>query len=131
MYWRPGVRHVGFIRESTNIERITRSAVQVRLQTSLIHVRHQRKLQLGERTSHIHSGLARRIHHTVLLILLIEQPRHAIHRRAMHTGMRAKQTKRNQRLYTAGSGYAPSKPPISWLQKPKPELVIDKPARSD
>ncbi len=36
----------------------------------------------------------------------------------------------SQRLNTAGSG-VPSKPPMSWLQNPKPEAARDSPLRSD
>src|SRR5689334_7226561 len=35
-----------------------------------------------------------------------------------------------QRLNTAGSG-RPSKPPMSWLQKPNPDADSDSPPRSD
>ncbi len=38
--------------------------------------------------------------------------------------------KASQRLKTAGSG-VPSKPPMSWLQKPKPLRDRDRPPRSD
>lgn len=51
----------------------------MRLQAGLEQIRHERKLELGERAGHIDGSLSGRIHHTVLLILLVEQPRHTIH----------------------------------------------------
>src|SRR6187455_1240027 len=38
--------------------------------------------------------------------------------------------KASQRLNTAASGF-PSKPPMSWLQKPNPHDASDSPPRSD
>ena len=73
-------------------------SVQMRLQTHLIQIRHQGKLELGESAGHIDGGLPRCVDHTILLVFLIEQPWHAIHGGTMHTRVGTKQSESHPTL---------------------------------
>lgn len=85
----------------------------MRLQAKLVDIRHEFKLELGELAHHIHGGLAGHQCDAVLLVLLVEQPRHTVHGGTVQSRVGAEHAERHPTLVDGGSGNAPSKPPMS------------------
>ena len=93
-----------------------RGALEVRGNGGSVQVRHEAVLEAGEAAQDVH-GLA------------VDEPRHAVRLLPCRRLCDDSRPNCSQRLNTAGSG-VPSKPPMSWLQKPKPESASESPPRS-